>query len=373
MNIGVLKEIKNNEYRVSLTPASVHELILQGHAVFVEIQAGFGSGFSNDDYQKIGAKIVSKSIVFDKCELILKVKEPLEEEYHFFKPQHILFTYLHLAASRSLTDVLLKSGATCIAYESISDNNGKLPLLVPMSQIAGRLSVQEGVRFLLKSNGGSGVLIGGVPGVLPGKVVIIGGGVVGTEAAKMASGLNAYVTILDVNHARINDLDELLPLNVTTLYASKENIEKEVINADLVIGAVLIPGGKAPNLVSEALIKKMKKGSVVIDVAVDQGGCIETSEVTTHEHPIVEKHGILHYGVANMPGSVPRTATQALVNSTFPFVKKIANLGFLRAIKQDELLAKGVNIYKYQLFSAAVGRTFNMAVEDLNSLIQEIG
>jgi alanine dehydrogenase len=369
MKIGVLKEIKNSEFRVSLTPESVRELILLKHSVFVEKGAGLGSGFSDQAYQSIGADIVSKETLFEKAQLLLKVKEPLPEEYHFFNPQHVLFTYLHLAASRSLTDALLESGATCIAYETIVGKDGGLPLLLPMSQIAGRLSVQEGVRFLLKSNGGCGILIGGVPGVQPGKVVIIGGGIVGTEAAKMAAGLKAHVTILDINQSRINDLNELLPSNVTTLFASKENIEKEVLTADLVIGAVLIPGGKAPNLVSEAVIKKMKKGSVVIDVAVDQGGCIETSEVTTHDDPIIQKHGVLHYGVANMPGSVPQTSTQALVNTTLPFVKKIANLGFLDAIRHDSDLAKGVNIYKKQLVYPKIAQIFNLYATDLFSLI----
>lgn len=369
MNIGVLKEIKDNEYRVSLTPDFVHKLTFLGHSVFVEHSAGLGSGFSDDQYLEAGAVIKSKDEVFLCVELILKVKEPLVEEYEFFKPHHILFTYLHLASSKRLTDAMLASGATCIAYETIVDKKGNLPLLVPMSQIAGRLAVQEGVRFLLKSNGGSGVLIGGVPGVKPGKVVIIGGGIVGTEAAKMAAGLQANVTILDINQTRINELDELLPANVTTLFASKSAIENEVKTADLVIGAVLVPGGKAPSLVSEELIKQMKKGSVVIDVAVDQGGCIETSEVTTHRQPIVVKQGVLHYGVANMPGSVPQTSTQALVNATFPFIEQLATLGFLEAVKQNKGLKKGVNIYNGKVVYPEVAKVFNIETTHFKSLI----
>ena len=369
MKIGVLKEIKNNEFRVSLTPSAVAELISLGHFVFVEKNAGIGSGFLDDEYKKEGAEIVTKKVVFQQAELILKVKEPLPEEYHFFNSQHVLFTYLHLASSRKLTDALLESGATCIAYETITDKKGRLPLLIPMSQIAGRLAVQEGVRFLLKQNGGSGILIGGIPGVKQGKVVIIGGGIVGTESAKIASGLQADVSILDINPSRINELDEFLPKNVTTLFASKENIEKEVLSADLLIGAVLVPGGKAPNLVSEDLVKQMKKGSVIVDVAVDQGGCIATSEVTTHEKPVVLKHGVLHYGVANIPGAVPQTATQALVNATFPYIKKIANLGLVEAIKKEEGLANGVNVFKNKLVYAKISQLFSLPTTDLKSLI----
>ncbi len=369
MKIGVLKEIKNNEYRVSLTPSAVRELIFLGHFVFVESQAGIGSNFTDEDYQRAGAKLFTKEKVCEEAQLLLKVKEPLPEEYALFTDQHILFTYLHLASSKSLTQAMVASGATCIAYETVTDKNGGLPLLVPMSQIAGRLSVQEGVRFLLKQHGGSGILIGGVAGVRPGKVVIIGGGIVGTEASKMASGLQADVTILDINTSRLSVLDDLLPANVTTLFASKENIEKEVLTADLVIGAILVPGAKAPNLVNEALVKQMKKGAVIVDVAVDQGGCVATSKPTTHENPVFIKHDVLHYGVANMPGAVPYTSTQALVNATLPYIKNIANLGLIEAIKKDEGLAKGVNVFRNQLTLLKISEIFSLPSTTFKSLL----
>lgn len=369
MKIGVLKEIKNNENRVALTPCAVLDLTQLEHLVYIETNAGLDSGFSDSDYSKQGAIITSKKEVLSEASLILKVKEPLPEEYSIFNSNHTLFTYLHLASSKELTEALLRTGGTYIAYETITNQQGQLPLLIPMSQIAGRLSIQEGIRFLLKPNGGSGVLIGGVPGVPPGKVVIIGGGVVGTEAAKMAAGLNANVSILDNNQARLNQLDELLPANVTPLFSSTQNIHDEVLSADLVIGSVLIPGGKAPKLVSEDTVKEMKPGSVIIDVAVDQGGCIKTSEVTTHEKPVIIKHGVLHYGVANMPGAVPRTSTEALVNSTLPYIKKLANFGIEEAIKQDDHLAKGVNIYKNNIVYGKIGSTFNFKTTDLKSII----
>ena len=356
MKIGVLKEIKSQENRVALTPQAAASLINKGHEVFIEENAGVGSGYSNDDYKVLGGNISSKSEVLKNGTLLLKVKEPQPSEYNDYEPHHILFTYLHLAANKTLTESLIASKATFIAYESITDKEGRLPLLVPMSQIAGRLSVQIGAELLLKHHNGSGVLLGGVPGVPKGNVVILGGGIVGEEAAKIASGLGANVFILDINAKRLNDLSNILPENVTALHATSEYISNFVKQADIVVGAVLVPNGKTPILVNDALVSKMKPGSVIVDVAVDQGGSIETSEITSHKSPTVIKHGVVHYGVPNMPGAVPKTSTEALVNSTLPYVEKIASNDIDDLMLNNKSIKDGVNILRGDLLDKTIAR-----------------
>ncbi|MBC7390634.1 MAG: alanine dehydrogenase [Opitutaceae bacterium] len=344
MKIGVPKEIKAFENRVGLSPSSVSELVLYNHNVFVQTDAGLGSGFSNKDYLEAGANIVNSiEDVYNNSELIVKVKEPQEAEYNLLKQNHTLFTYLHLASSQSLTNALLNCGATCIAYETVQKSDGSLPLLLPMSEIAGRLSVIEGSKYLQKTYGGKGKLISSVPGVASTKVLVLGGGIVGTNAARMASGLGASVTIIDNNINRLRILEEILPANVKTIYSNRNNILKEICWADLIIGAVLIPGAQAPRLIRRADLQNMEPGTVLVDVAIDQGGCFETSKATTHMDPIYEVDGIIHYCVANMPGSVPRTATEALNNATLPYVLEIANKGINEALKNPEIL-KGLNI-----------------------------
>ena len=357
MKIGVPKEIKDRELRVGLTPAGVLTLTMRSHQVFVETNAGIGSGFSDAEYIQAGAKIVATAPEVYAQEMVVKVKEPLPSEYGLLHSELILFTYLHLAADRQLTEALIKSGATCIAYETVQTDNGQLPLLVPMSIIAGRLSVQFGAHYLTKQQGGSGVLLGGIPGVRSGHVFVLGGGVVGTEAARMAIGLGARVTILDVNLNRLGELESLFGSRVQLLYSTASNIAESVISADLVIGAVLITGKRAPTLVKRELVRQMRSHSVIIDVAVDQGGCIETMRPTSHSAPIYEEEGILHYGVPNMPGAVPWTATQALVNATLPYTCALADFG-LEAVKRDRALAKGVNIQNGQIVYPAVAEAF---------------
>ncbi len=357
MEIGVPKETKDQEFRVGLSPSSVRSLSDQGHTVFVQTAAGEGSGFSDADYAQAGAKLVDSAAAIWARELVVKVKEPLAAEYELLQKGQILFTYLHLAANRSLTEQLIKSGTTAIAYETVELPNRSLPLLTPMSIIAGRLSVQFGARYLERQQGGRGVLLGGVPGVRPGKVVILGGGVVGTEAAKMAVGLGAQVQILDVNLERLAYLETLFGSRVELLYSNASQVEAAVPNADLLIGAVLVPGRRAPILVPRALVAQMRPGSVIVDVAVDQGGCIETLRPTSHTHPTYIEEGVVHYGVPNMPGSVPWTATQALNNSTFPYVLKLANQG-LAALETDAALGKGLNVQNHQLAHPAVREVF---------------
>jgi alanine dehydrogenase len=357
MKIGVPKEIKDREFRVGLTPAGVATLTARSHQVFVETNAGIGSGFSDDEYIQAGAEIVATPQDVYAQAMVIKVKEPLPSEYELLHPQLILFTYLHLAADRQLTAALIKSNATCIAYETVQADNGQLPLLVPMSIIAGRLSVQFGAHYLTKQQGGSGVLLGGIPGVRSGHVVVLGGGVVGTEAARMAIGLGARVTILDVNLQRLGELEALFGSRVQLLYSTASNISESVISADLLIGAVLITGKRAPTLVKSELVQQMRSHSVIIDVAVDQGGCIETVRPTSHTHPIYEEHGVLHYGVPNMPGAVPWTATQALVNATLPYICALADFG-VEAIKRDRALAKGVNIQNGHIVYPAIAELF---------------
>jgi alanine dehydrogenase len=356
MKIGVPKEIKDQEFRVGLTPASAKVLIDNNHEVFLEHEAGIGSGFSNQDYEAVGVKIVNTKTVWSQ-QLIVKVKEPLTSEYPYLNQEQILFTYLHLAADRSLTEYLLKSGITAIAYETVQLSDGRLPLLTPMSIIAGKLSVQIGARYLEKQQGGKGVLLGGIPGVAQGNVVILGGGIVGTEAAKIAVGMGAKVTILDLNLDRLAYLETLFGSRVELLYSDSEHIAQIVPAADLLIGAVLITGKKAPILVSRELVKQMADGSVIIDVAVDQGGCVETLHPTSHSKPSYIQEGVVHLGIPNLPGAVPWTATQALTNSTLPYVLKLANQG-IGALKQDASLAQGLNIQYHRLIHPAVQQVF---------------
>jgi alanine dehydrogenase len=357
MQLGVPKETKDQEFRVGLSPDSVRGLSDAGHTVFVETLAGIGAGFTDADYAQAGAKIVPDAASAWQQELIIKVKEPLSEEYQFIQKEQILFTYLHLAANRDLTEHLIESGGTAIAYETVELPNHSLPLLTPMSIIAGRLSIQFGARYLERQQGGRGVLLGGVPGVRAGKVVILGGGVVGTEAAKMAIGLGAQVQILDVNLERLAYLETLFGSRVELLYSNVAQVEAVVPDADLLVGAVLVPGRKAPTLVSRSLVEKMRPGSVIVDVAVDQGGCIETLHPTSHTQPTYVEAGVVHYGVPNMPGSVPWTATQALNNSTFPYVLKLANAG-IQALELDGSLAKGLNVQSHKLVHPAVREVF---------------
>jgi alanine dehydrogenase len=358
MEIGIPKETKDQEFRVGLSPSSVRVLQENGHTVFVETQAGLGAGFTDDDYTSAGAKIVTTKEAAWKCELVVKVKEPLTAEYQFLQKGQILFTYLHLAADRKLTEHLIDCGVTAIAYETVEQpGSNKLPLLTPMSIIAGRLSVQFGARFLERQQGGRGVLLGGVPGVKPGKVVILGGGVVGTEAAKIAVGMGAAVQILDVNVERLAYLETLFGSRVELLYSNSAHIETALKDADLLIGAVLVPGRRAPILVSRNLVKQIRPGSVIVDVAVDQGGCVETLHATSHTNPVYIEEGVVHYGVPNMPGAVPWTATQALNNSTLPYVLQLANLG-IKALANNQALAKGVNVQDHRLVHPAVQEVF---------------
>ena len=356
MKIGVPKEIKDREFRAGLTPTSVRVLIEQKHQVVIEEDAGLGSGFTNEDYLQAGATIVNQTEAWDS-EMVIKVKEPLEAEYQYLQKEQILFTYLHLAADRQLTEALLQSGVTAIAYETVQLPDGRLPLLTPMSIIAGKLSVQIGARYLEKKKGGKGILLGGMPGVSQGNVVILGGGIVGTEAAKMAVGMGAKVAILDVNLDRLAYLETLFGSRVELLYSTSPHIAKVLPHADLLIGAVLITGKKAPMLVSRDLVKQMSAGSVIMDVAVDQGGCIETLHTTSHSEPSYVEEGVLHLGIPNLPGAVPRTATQALNNSTLPYVIKLANQS-IGALKQDASLAQGLNVQYYRLIHPAVQQVF---------------
>lgn len=357
MNIGLPKETKDQEFRVGLTPASVQSLCQQGHQVVVESGAGVGSGFTDEEYIQAGATLVTDPAIAWHQSMVVKVKEPQPAEYQYFHKDLILFTYLHLAAARGLTEALMQSGVHAIAYETVMTTDGKLPLLMPMSIIAGRLSVQFGARYLERQQGGRGVLLGGVPGVAAGRIVILGGGVVGTEAAKIAVGMGAQVQIIDLNVDRLAYLETLFGSRVELLYSTPAQIETAVPNADLLIGAVLVPGRKAPTLVSKELVAKMKPGSVIIDVAVDQGGCIETIRSTSHSEPTYVESGVVHFGVPNMPGATPWTATQALNNATLPYTLKLASSG-LDALVTDSALRQGLNVSKGELVHPAVQDVF---------------
>ncbi|EFV78635.1 hypothetical protein HMPREF1013_01127 [Bacillus sp. 2_A_57_CT2] len=367
MIIGVPKEIKNNENRVAATPASVDALVKAGHKVLVEIDAGIGSGFKNEDYTEVGAVIVDTAAEAWNAEMVMKVKEPLASEYGYFREGLVLFTYLHLAAEPELAKALTEKGVTAIAYETVEVNR-TLPLLTPMSEVAGRMSAQIGAQFLQKTNGGMGILLAGVPGVSRGKVTIIGGGVVGINAAKMAIGLGAQVTIIDLSPERLRQLDDIFGNSIQTLMSNPFNIAQAVKDADLVIGAVLIPGAKAPKLVTEEMIKTMKPGSVVVDVAIDQGGIFETVDhITTHDNPTYDKHGVVHYAVANMPGAVPRTSTIALTNVTINYALQIANKGVVKAIEDNAALKLGVNVVNGSITYPAVAKDLGyeyFSVED---------
>ena len=367
MRIGVPKEIKNNEYRVGLTPASVAELVAAGHQVFVETKAGSGIDCPDSAYKKAGAEILPTAAeVFAASDMIVKVKEPQPVEIELLEPRHILFTYLHLAADKPQTLGLMASGATCIAYETVTSSTGALPLLKPMSEVAGRMSVQVGAHYLEKEQGGRGILLGGVPGVGPAKVAILGGGVAGVNAAQMAVGMRADVTIYDINMERLAELDMFFSSQITTAYASRAAIAGAVEKAELVIGAVLLPGAAAPKLVTREMLKTMKRGSVLVDIAIDQGGCFETSHPTTHADPVYEVDGIIHYCVANMPGAVARTSAFALNNVTLPFVLKIANLGAEEAMKRDPHLANGLNVSGGKIRHQAVAEALDLEFEPID-------
>lgn len=371
MIIGVPKEIKDNENRVALPPSAVSILVREGHQVLVEMGAGSGSGFTDEQYEAVGAQILaSAEEVWGKAEMVMKVKAPEREEFAYFRPGLILFTYLHLAAEPELTDALLKHKVTGIAYETIQLKDGSLPLLTPMSEVAGRMAVLIGSQFLEKQYGGRGVLLSGVPGVSPGRVTVIGAGVVGKNAVRMAVGLGAQVTVLDINPSVLRALDELYRGRVTTLLSNSYNIEKAVREADLVIGAVLIPGAKAPKLVTEKMVQQMQPGSVIVDVAVDQGGIVETIDrITSHSNPVYVKHGVIHYAVPNIPGAVPRTSTIALANVTVPYALKLAKHGFKQAVRQDQALALGVNTYRGEITYQAVAEAHQLSFVPLEKLL----
>lgn len=366
MIIGVPKEIKTNENRVAVIPVGVELLKRSGHTVLVETKAGVGSGFSDKHYRDAGAEILdTPEEIYAQAGMIVKVKEPLESEYALIRAGQIVFTYFHFAASQKLTEAMVASRCIAIAYETVRNRAGQLPLLIPMSEVAGRMAIQEGARYLEKLYGGKGILMGGVPGVEPANVTILGGGVVGTNAAKIAAGLGARVSILDVNLDRLRYLDDVMPRNVVTIMSNPENIRKSISFADLVVGAVLIPGAKAPSLVTRDMLKLMKKGSVLVDVAVDQGGCVETIHPTTHQDPVYEIDGVIHYGVANMPGAVPMTSTKALTNATLPYAIQIANKGFPEIVAQNGEIAEGVNMVKGKITYRGVAEAFGMPYTNL--------
>ena len=366
MIIGVPKEIKNNENRVALTPAGTLELTNRGHKVFVQKTAGEGSGFTDSDYKSAGAKMLTKiEDVYKKAEMIMKVKEPIKSEYKLAKPGQLLFTYFHFASSKPLTNAMIKSNSICLAYETVTSPDGSLPLLIPMSEVAGRMATQQGAKYLEKPMKGKGILLGGVPGVTPANVLVLGGGVVGTQAAKMAAGLGANVTIMDISLPRLRHLADIMPANVMTQYSNEYNIQKAIKYHDLIVGAVLIPGAKAPNLITRAMLKDMNPGTVLVDVAVDQGGCIETCKPTTHANPTFIIDDIVHYCVANMPGAVPYTSTIALTNATLPYAIKLADMGWQKATASDEGLKMGLNIIEGKIVHKGVSDAFRMKLHTI--------
>ncbi|MDR7869510.1 MAG: alanine dehydrogenase [Tissierellaceae bacterium] len=371
MIIGVPKEIKSQENRVALTPAGADALVRAGHRVLIETNAGIGSSFDDESYTASGAEITDNAAsLWSQAEMILKVKEPLESEYGYFRKDLIIFTYLHLANEPELTKALMESGAIAIAYETVQLPDRSLPLLTPMSEIAGRMAIQEGSIYLEKTRGGKGVLLDGVPGVPPAHIVVVGGGIVGTGAIRRAVGLGARVTVLDVVVDRLRYLGEIFMGQIETLYSNSYNLTEAIKTADLVVGSVLIPGSKAPKLITEEMVKQMKPGSVIVDVAIDQGGCVETIEKpTTHENPTFIKHGVIHYAVANIPGAVPQTATFALTNNTIPYVLRIANKGWKNALKDDPALAKGANVVNGKITYKAVSDTFNFEYTPIEDLL----
>ncbi len=370
MIIGVPKEIKTNEERVALTPAGAFELTKRGHEVYIQKDAGFGSGFFNAEYEKAGAKTLETiEEVYDIAEMIIKVKEPIEPEYKLIKENQLVFTYFHFASSEPLTKAMINSGAICLAYETVEMPDRSLPLLVPMSEVAGRMAIQEGAKYLEKPVKGRGVLLGGVPGVPPGKVLILGGGIVGTQAAKMAAGLGAQVTIMDINLNRLRRLNEFMPANVTTLFSNEYNIRRLIKDHDLIVGAVLIPGAKAPNLITREMLKEMAPGTVLVDVAVDQGGCIETCRPTTHEDPTFIIDDVVHYCVANMPGAVPYTSTIALTNATLPYAVMLAEKGWQDACADNIPLRYGLNIVHGKVVYKSVAEAFDLAYTNVGDVM----
>ena len=372
MIIGVPKEIKSNENRVALTPAGALELTRRGHSVFVQSTAGIGSGFSDQDYIESGAQILQTADeVWLKGEMIMKVKEPIAEEYPRCRANQLIFTYFHFASSKELTDAMIKSGAICLAYETVETKDRQLPLLIPMSEVAGRMAIQEGAKYLEKPTGGRGVLLGGVPGVEPGKVLVIGGGIVGTQAAKMAAGLGAQVTLLDVSLPRLRYLSDIMPANVTTMYSNEYNIRRLIQTHDLIIGAVLIPGTKAPNLITRDMLKLMRPGTVIVDVAVDQGGCIETTHPTTHADPTYIIDDVVHYCVANMPGAVPFTSTVALTNATLPYALQLAQKGWRKACKENEELRLGLNVINGKVVYQGVADAFGLPLQSVDTILNK--
>lgn len=370
MIIGIPKEIKNREFRVSMTPSGVSELISKNHKIYIQQDAGLGSGYSNEAYEKAGAIVVDNAPeLYFNADLIIKVKEPLESEYEYIKEGQIIFTYFHFASSETLTRAMISRKAICIAYETIQKSDHSLPILTPMSEVAGRMSIQIAAHYLEKGNGGNGKLLGGVPGVKPARVVILGAGVVGTQAAKMASGLGAEVLLMDINLNRLRYLTDVLPANVTCLYPTKDLIEEYLHHTDVLIGAVLIPGGKAPILVSSDMIQTMPKGSVVIDVAVDQGGCIETCRPTSHENPVYLVHDVIHYCVPNIPGAVPATSTNALTNTSLPYLIQLADKGWKEAARQSIEIQKGISIVEGKVTDAMLAKTFQLSLHNINEFL----
>src|SRR5829696_2499656 len=370
MRIGVPKEIKTNENRIALVPAGAEALVAAGHSVVVERGAGEGSGFADSLYTDVGATVApDAATVWRDADMIMKVKEPIEVEWPHMRRGQVIFTYFHFAADERLTRAHMDSGATCIAYETVELPSRELPLLTPMSEVAGRMAVQEGAKYLERLYGGRGVLLGGVPGVAPAKVVILGGGGVGINAAKMAAGLGAKVTVLDLSLERLRYLSDVMPANVTLIYSNRHNILEQIETADLVVGGVLIPGAKAPKLVRREDLKRMRPGSVIVDVAIDQGGCVETIKATTHENPTYVVDGIIHYGVANMPGGVPRTSTLALTNATFPYAMRLANLGWKKACTDSVPLRRGLNIIEGNVVYPAVAEAFSLPLKDVDSFL----
>ncbi len=367
MKIGIPKEIKNNENRVGMTPAGVSELVKHGHTVYVQATAGHGSGFPDEAYSEVGALILPTiEDVYATADMIIKVKEPIAPEYALVRKGQLVFTYFHFACSRELTEAMLKSGGICLAYETVQLSDGSLPLLTPMSEVAGRMATINGAYYLQKTKGGKGKLICGVPGVKPAKVVVIGGGIVGKAAARVAAGMGADVIIADISLPLLHDLDLTMPVNVSTLYSSHSNICKEIKDADIVVGAVLVPGDKAPKLITRDMLKLMEPGSVLVDVAIDQGGCFETSHPTTHSEPVYEVDGILHYAVANIPGAVPNTSTTALTNATLKYAVALADKGWRKACADDAALAKGLNIVEGKVVYKAVADVFGLPYEALD-------
>lgn len=373
MRIGIPKEVKNNESRVALTPSGANEFVRRGHEVVTETAAGDGSGFTDEDYRLAGAQVLaSADEVWAAADMIMKVKEPIPEEYGRCRNGQLIFTYFHFASSEQLTRAMLESGAVCLAYETVEQRDRSLPLLIPMSEVAGRMAVQEGARYLQKPDKGRGVLLGGVPGVAPGKVLILGGGIVGLQAAKMAAGLGAHVTILDVNLQRLRHINDIMPHHVVTEFSSAYNIRKLIQTHDLIIGAILIPGAKAPKLITRDMLKLMRPGTVIVDVAVDQGGCVETCKPTSHENPAFIVDDVVHYCVANMPGAVPCTSTIALTNSTLPYALQLADKGWRKACAENDELKKGLNVVHGKTVYRGVAEAFELPFIPADEVLSEV-